>query len=484
MNRIILALSLAQISVVHAHHSHFVDFEPNTRAELRGTFERVYWANPHIRWDVVTEDGEEWQLHVQANASEAPRSGMTRDTFAPGDEFVAVGEIGRDGRKWLYVNYMRDDDGDEYGSLDEDIGGVSFSGGADLSADDPQTWTIDDNYVAPYRGAWRLVFEAPAPAPTQARGGPPQPIGAARPSLFDFEIIEHEGQQILQARGGIEDLHVDAAGIKFTLKVATGPGVPYEIRATGNLNGDGSMAGTYISSAVNGEYAWTGGRQGPEDEIQWASTPFRLDGTFGGRGSIVPYASFLKTAYSMTDAGRARYEQFDPTDALSPRCQPMGPLQELTFGIHKFEFIHRENQLLRIRQHWLYNSWFEESLPDDLEPSPSRNGFSVASWEKDHLKIETTHLRPGLVGLLGYPYSGDASVVERIWLSADGSTMRHTLTLHDPRFYHFPIEKEIWRTRVDTPQYNVDVCDPDAFYIDLYNRGAFDDYIERTDLRP
>lgn len=43
---------------------------------------------------------------------------------------------------------------------------------------------------------------------------------------------------------------------------------------------------------------------------------------------------------------------------------------------------------------------------------------------------------------------------------------------------------ELLRTRLDTPQYNMDACDPDPFYIDLYNRGAFDEYIKRTDLRP
>ena len=148
------------------------------------------------------------------------------------------------------------------------------------------------------------------------------------------------------------------------------------------------------------------------------------------------------------------------------------------------EFVHDEESILRMRDEWMARDWFADALPDDLEIVPSANGFGVMTWEEDHLRIDITHLRPGVIGLMHYPYSGDARVVERIWLSADGNTLRQTLTLHDPEYYQFPIVNEIWRSRGDNPLYNVDACDPDPFYIDLYDRGVFGQYIERSAARP
>lgn len=75
-------------------------------------------------------------------------------------------------------------------------------------------------------------------------------------------------------------------------------------------------------------------------------------------------------------------------------------------------------------------------------------------------------------------------VGERIWLSADGNTLRQTLTLHDPEYYHFPVVHEIWRSRGDNPLYNVDACDPDPFCIDRYDHGVFGEYGERSAVRP
>ena len=477
MNQLVIVLSLALASTVQAHHSHYVDFLPDSNMEFRGTIDRVYWSNPHVRWEAISDDGERWQLHVQPSATNASRSGLAEDTFAPGDEVVVSGEVGRDGRNWVYVQHMIDGDGDEYGTAEQASGGVTLAVGADFSSDNPASWCVDPDYVAPYLGEWRLVFQPES----------------RTPALFDVEIIEYEGKYVAQARGGLEDLHVDSNGIKFTLKLRMGNGVPYEGRLAGRLNGDGTFGGVYRASNSDNELAWIAvpADQGPEHDVEWAETPFRLDGAFGGRanrgGASTPLpfrGAFTKRSFALTDAGAAVYARFDPTDAPTPRCQPWGPMQDRTFGINRVEFVHDEESILRMRDEWMARDWFADALPDDLRIVPSANGFGVMTWEEDHLRIDITHLRPGVIGLMHYPYSGNARVVERIWLSADGNTLRQTLMLHDPEYYHFPIVNEIWRSRGDNPLYNVDACDPDPFYIDLYDRGAFGEYVERSALRP
>lgn len=481
MNRLLLRIifrvwgfaivSFGLVSAAHGHHSHYVDFLPDSNTEVRGTIERVYWSNPHIRWDMIAEDGERWQLHIQPNPALAARVGLTRDTFAVGDELIASGEIGRDGKKWVYVNFMIDDDGDEYGSDEQALSGVSRARGTDLSTADPASWSVDPDYVAPYLGDWRFVLRPQASAPT----------------IFNAAIIEHEGKYVLETHGGVEALHVDADGIRFALHLAAGNGVPFEHRVTGVLNDDGSMSGTWVSNSTEGEFNWIAHRDsGPDDAFEWAATPFVLDGVFGGREvrGQAPFSSYHRAEYALTDAGRARFEELDPLDAQTPRCQPWGPMHNRTYGIDKVEFEWGEDSLIRMRDEWMARDWFADSLPEDLEVLPSRNGFGVMIWEDDHLRIEISHLRPGIMGLMGYPYSANARVVEQIWLSADGNTLRQILTLHDPDYYQFPVVRQIWRASGPGPLYNVDACDADAFYIDLYNRNVFDEYIERTDIRP
>ena len=78
MNRLFLVFGFALVPAAHAHHSHYVDFLPDSNTAVRGTIERVYWSNPHIRWDMIAEDGERWLLHVQPNPAMATRAGMTK----------------------------------------------------------------------------------------------------------------------------------------------------------------------------------------------------------------------------------------------------------------------------------------------------------------------------------------------------------------------------------------------------------------------
>ena len=451
-----------------AHHSHFVDFLPNSRGEINATIDRVFWANPHIRWEVTSEDGEKWTLHVQPGASHARNEGLTRDMFEPGDKIYAAGEVGRNGRKMLYVQFMTDNEGKTYGAREGYAGAVSYAAGADFSTEDLEEYSVDREHIEPYAGSWRLLMQSTSPLTV----------------LSNLEIMEFDGDYVAMSNGGLEPLHVDADGIKFTLKVSTGPGVPYELRLAGRANADGTLTGTYVSSGADGEFAWSAKRQGPEAGIDWATTPFRLEGTYGGLGSMPVFGTLIKRSFSMTAAAQKRFEQFHPDDQLAQRCQPMGPLQERTFGIHKFEFFQRDDGIVILNEEKTFRIWFEDHVPEGLQVEPTRMGFSVASWEDDHLRIETTDFRPGIIGLLGYPFSASARVVERIWLSEDGNIMRHTLELHDPDYYHFPIAKETWRHLREDPEYSIDACDPEPFYIDLYNEGQFDAYIDRSDIRP
>ena len=63
------ALACAAASV-SAHHSFSAEFEPDTRGEVTGTITRVFFSNPHVRYniEVEREDGskEQWELQTSS----------------------------------------------------------------------------------------------------------------------------------------------------------------------------------------------------------------------------------------------------------------------------------------------------------------------------------------------------------------------------------------------------------------------------------
>jgi hypothetical protein len=102
-----------------AHHAFSSEFEADLTGEVRGEVTRVWWANPHIRYDVnvTLEDGtvEEWQLAPPGNLPTYRRENWFRDTIQPGYVVRATGNLGRDGTKRLYATCIHLESGPEQG---------------------------------------------------------------------------------------------------------------------------------------------------------------------------------------------------------------------------------------------------------------------------------------------------------------------------------------------------------------------------------
>src|SRR5690606_34169112 len=86
-----------------AHHAFSTEFDADLTGEVRGEVTRVWWANPHIRYDVevTLEDGtvEEWVLAPPGNLPSYRRENWFEDTVQPGFIVSASGNLGRDGAK-------------------------------------------------------------------------------------------------------------------------------------------------------------------------------------------------------------------------------------------------------------------------------------------------------------------------------------------------------------------------------------------------
>ena len=90
-----------------AHHAFSTEFDGDTEGTVEGVVTRVWWANPHIRYDVdmTMPDGsvEQWSLHPPGNLPTYRRDNWTPETLQAGDTVMATGNLGRDGAKKLYA---------------------------------------------------------------------------------------------------------------------------------------------------------------------------------------------------------------------------------------------------------------------------------------------------------------------------------------------------------------------------------------------
>lgn len=108
----------AQLSAV-AHHAFITEFEADLEGTVEGVVTKVWWANPHIRYDVdvTLDDGsvEQWSLHPPGNLPTYRRENWTRETLQAGDTVVATGNLGRGGASKLYATCINLESGRRLG---------------------------------------------------------------------------------------------------------------------------------------------------------------------------------------------------------------------------------------------------------------------------------------------------------------------------------------------------------------------------------
>jgi hypothetical protein len=136
-----------------AHHAFTTEFDPDTSAEVEGVVTRVWWANPHIRYDVEVDmpDGsvEQWSLHPPGNLPTYRRENWTPDTLKVGDTVRATGNLGRDGAHKLYATCIYLASGRELGRC------VSSGTVSRVTADPDIDYTYNANdYAVDISGFW------------------------------------------------------------------------------------------------------------------------------------------------------------------------------------------------------------------------------------------------------------------------------------------------------------------------------------------
>jgi hypothetical protein len=259
---LVVALSLAP-GAGSAHHSVAAEFDTSLTGELEGEITRVWFANPHIRYQltVTAEDGSttEWELQA-GNVTNLARINWTEESLVVGDRVAVAGTLGRNGAMKLAIREIFD-------------GGRQIYPPRNVARRDRQTITAsaDRNYSYPGSGAarpvditgpwrndymWRVTVDDLDPKPT--------PFTAAGQQLFEATEAWHDYA-----------LRCMAPGLPRIF------GAPYDV--------DVVDAGShYLMTHVEHNTPrriWMDGRQAPEDA---PATPMGYSvGRWQGRDLIV-----------------------------------------------------------------------------------------------------------------------------------------------------------------------------------------------------
>ncbi len=163
-----------------AHHAFANEFEASLEGEVKGEVTRVWWQNPHIRYDVAMKmpDGStvSWALLPPGNLPTYRRENWTEQTIQVGYQVTATGNLGRDSTKKLYATCINIGTGPEKG---RQLGRCANSGTVTQTTADPNVdYTVKANdYEVDITGYWdnRYRFQVtvddfqPKPMPLTAQ---------------------------------------------------------------------------------------------------------------------------------------------------------------------------------------------------------------------------------------------------------------------------------------------------------------------------
>jgi len=298
-----------------------------------------------------------------------------------------------------------------------------------------------------------------------------------------LEIEKSDTGLVAYLEGGPASVEIDGNNVVITADSRDVRGFVFDRRMTGTIDGD-LMNGTYaqVGAAAQKEKPgpWRAVREESVADDKLAPSPVDLTGTWVATQEL----DFRKYTMALTQAGEEWLEVYLPYyDQPDVRCTSVG-LPALATYSFPFEIIASDNRLTMIYEYQsnVRRTGWDDSDPGEYVP-PSRMGNSTGHWEGSTLVINTTHLEKTVRDFRGELISDDARIEERYTPSEDGNTLTAVITVHDPDNYSRPpVRRRQWR-RNNAADIFPYTCDPDSFYLKMYEDGEMDMYLQRADKR-
>lgn len=300
--------------------------------------------------------------------------------------------------------------------------------------------------------------------------------------LLELERSESGWQAHLE--GGPARVEIDGDRITLWADSRDVRGFVFDRKLVGTLVGD-RLSGSYTQEGAAAQKEaggpWTASRvSATSDTASGGATPADFSGTWTATQEL----DFRKYTMALTEAGKAWLGSYLPYyDQPDVRCASIG-LPALATYSFPFEIIASGNRLTFIYEYQsrVRRIWLDGRRPSDVMP-PSRMGHSNGRREGRTLIVETALLDRTVRDFRGELISENARIEERYTLSDDGNTLTAVITVHDPENYlRPPVRRRKW-IRNDGAEIFPYTCDPDSFYITMYEDGEMDMYIDRADKR-
>jgi hypothetical protein len=288
-------------------------------------------------------------------------------------------------------------------------------------------------------------------------------------------IERSDGALVAFVDGGPASLDIDGDAIALVFDTRDGGGQLLSYTLRGRLEGN-VLEGELTPPLNAPKGTWRASRH----VVPPPAPPKPVD--FTGVWSRTS-SGLARVTLDYTPAAQAAVAGYHYLDDPALRCVSPG-LVRVSGWPYPLEIVQNDKQVTilyesfhEVRRIWLDGRPYPEALPHRAM------GYSLGHWEGATLVVETKMLTAGYVDLAGQPLSERSRVVERMFLSADGNTLRSELTLHDPESYRRPITRHrSWRREPDLAILEYD-CDPYPFFRGLEIEGTLDEYWQRMRQR-
>lgn len=298
-----------------------------------------------------------------------------------------------------------------------------------------------------------------------------------------LEIDKGAAGWVAYLEGGPASVVTDGDNVVIVADSRDIRGFVFDRRMTGTVDGD-SMSGTYqqVGAAAETEKPgpWRAVREEPAEKNTAVANPVDISGTWVATQEL----DFRKYTMALTKAGEGWLESYLPYyDQPDVRCTSVG-LPALATYSFPFEIIASDDRLTIIYEYQsnVRRIWLDGRDQGEFVP-PSRMGHSNGHWEGSTLVINTTQLEKTVRDFRGELISENARIEERYSASEDGKTLTAVMTVYDPENYSRPpVRRRQWRRNNDADIFPY-TCDPDSFYLKMYEEGEMDMYLQRADKR-
>ena len=305
----------------------------------------------------------------------------------------------------------------------------------------------------------------------------------ARTLVGTLEIEKKDKKWIGYLEGGPIEVIIENNKIEIVADSRDVRGFVFNRRLTGILMDD-RMAGKYQQEGAAAQKeapgSWGAIREVAKDSSMLKPNPVDISGIWTATQEL----DFRKYSMSLTENGKNWLESYLPYyDQPDVRCESIGLPALVTYSF-PFEIISSDDRYTMIYEYQskVRRIWMKKESPSSYMP-PSRMGFSKGIWEGSTLVIKTNLLEKTVRDFRGELISENAIIEERYSLSEDEQVLNAKIIVHDSENYlREPIRRRQW-VKNDATEIFPYTCDPDSFFIPMYENGEMQMYIDRSNLR-